>query len=418
MTDSSEEGLMRATPRRLPGTIALAFSVLLVGSLPSLTGCTQSTMPGWASATSPNTPASDNQLFGVAADSAGDVWAVGYSTPTAGGLSQTLIEHFDGSMWKHMESQDITGASDRLHGVAAFSPNNVWAVGESLSDVSQESQPLIEFYNGLTWSIVGSPPAPGDHNSLWGVAAVSATEVWAVGYSVTGGLAKPLIEHYLNGSWSLYGGPGVSVGPDTCGLNGVAVVPGTAPATLWTVGQCGPTSIRPTQPFIERYDGSSWKPYLSTPTGRPTSILNGVAADSANDVWAVGYSTSTGAGGLTSQTLIEHFAGNSWAPVPNSVNQSVYYNFLSGVAAVTSGDVWAVGYYTTGFSADAATYTLIEHFNGNNWTIENSPNWNLENNYLTGVVVVPGTAPARLWAVGYYGHRHPTSLYQTFVLEH
>jgi hypothetical protein len=398
----------------LPGTIALAFSVLLVGSLPSLTSCAPNTMPGWASANSPNTPASDNQLFGVAAASAKDVFAVGYSTPTAGGLDQTLILHNGGTKWTPMSSQDTTGASDRLVGVSAFSANTAWAVGYSYNTATGERQPLIESYDGttMTWQIVGGPTVPGILNRLYGVAAVSATEAWAVGES--GSLNKPLIEHYVGGDWHLYSGPGVDTGADGCVLNGVAVVPSTN--TLWAVGYCGNYYANaPTQPFIEHYDGNYWTPYPSTPTGTPNNILYGVAADSISDAWAVGYSqTAFG----PQQSLIEHNNGGGWTPVTNSVNASVYNNALSGVAAVTSGDVWAVGNYTTGLSADAASYTLIEHLEGNNWAVKFSPNWSLENNYLTGVAVVPGTAPARLWAVGYYGHRHPTSPYQTFVMEH
>jgi hypothetical protein len=369
-------------------------------------------MPGWASADSPNTPASDNILTGVAAVSTNDVFAVGFSAPI-GGLFRTLILHYNGTMWTPMSSQDITGAGDRLYGVAALSATNVWAVGESGNTLSGQRQPLIESYDGttMTWHIVGGPPVPGDYNRLSGVAAVSATEAWAVGESDAPN--KPLIEHYDNGDWHLYSGPGVDTGADGCALSGVAVVPSTN--TLWAVGHCHNSAGGPTQPFLEHYDGTEWTPYAIAPTGIPFSILNGVAADSASEAWAVGYSATTGG---PDQTLIEHYTTSGWTPVASTVNASVYNNVLNGVAAVSASDVWAVGYYTTGVSADAATYTLIEHFNGSGWAVEYSPNSGVENNYLTGVVVVPETAPARLWAVGYYGHRHPTSLYKTFVMEH
>ena len=62
-------------------------------------------------------------------------------------------------------------------------------------------------------------------------------------------------------------------------------------------------------------------------------------------------------------TLIEHWNGSSWSIVP-SVNNGTY-NHLRGVAAVSPGDVWAVG--TDG------TYPLIERWNGSNWSIFASP---------------------------------------------
>jgi hypothetical protein len=398
----------------LPGTIALAFSVLLVGSLPglALTSCGASTMPAWVAATSPNQPASDNVLNGVAADSASDVWAVGYSTPPAGtsGTTQTLIEHYDGSTWSLVGSQNVLGAGNVLTAVVALSPSNVWAVGD-YADTTGLNQTLIEHYDGSTWSLVGSQNVAASNNYLTGVAAFSATNMWAVGYSsAVGRLPQPLIEHYDGHNWSLYG---ASTGPVNCILSGVAVVPATS--ALWAVGNCTTTNGLP-QPLIEYYDGTSWSvsPGASTASaGSEASSLSGVAADSASDGWAVGYVTPASSG--LRQTLIERYDGSSWSLLA-SPNAGAYQNELNGVAAVSANDVWAVGEYSTAAGAGGLNQTLIEHYDGSNWSIVFSPNSLIEDNHLTGVAVVPGTA--RLWAVGYYGHGQTTSPDQTAVMEH
>jgi hypothetical protein len=415
MTDASEEAQMTATSRRLPGTIALAFSVLLVGSLPSLTltSCGASTMPAWAAATSPNQPASDNALLGVAADSASDVWAVGYDTPTTTGLTPTLVEHYNGSNWTIVTSANVVGGSNKLTGVAALSASDVWAVGNYTSG-SGLTQPLIEHYDGSTWSLVGSLHVAGSYNYLTGVAAVSATDVWAVGYySAPGSPAQPLIEHYDGTTWSLVGG--ASLGPVACILSGVAVVPATS--ALWAVGNCTTSNGLP-QPLTEYYDGTSWSSYPGASTGLTGAVdgnLHGVAADSANDVWAVGYDTAN----VFQQTLVERWTGTTgtyWTLVA-SPNSGAYQNELLGVAAASASDVWAVGYYDT--TANGLNdQPLIEHYDGHTWSIVTSPNSPIEDNYLTGVAVVPATVPAHLWAVGYYGHGSTSSPYQTFVLEH
>ena len=41
---------------------------------------------------------------------------------------------------------------------------------------------------------------------------------------------------------------------------------------------------------------------------------------------------------------VEHWNGTSWAIVP-SPNMGTGNNHLNGVAAVSASDVWAVGYY-------------------------------------------------------------------------
>src|SRR5205085_8696320 len=87
--------------------------------------------------------------------------------------------------------------------------------------------------------------------------------------------------------------------------------------------------------------------------GRSTSWLGGVAAVSANDVWAVGYSGCCD----RANSLIEHWDGSTWKIVP-SPNPGAYDNELNGAAAVSANDVWAVGTYRN--SNNIPSLTLIE----------------------------------------------------------
>ncbi len=69
--------------------------------------------------------------------------------------------------------------------------------------------------------------------------------------------------------------------------------------------------------------------------------LHGVSALSENDVWAVGVSYNTER--TIGSTLIEHWNGSQWSVVP-SPNPSSSINLLEAVTAVAANDVWAVGY--------------------------------------------------------------------------
>ena len=57
---------------------------------------------------------------------------------------------------------------------------------------------------------------------------------------------------------------------------------------------------------------------------------------------------------------------------------------LAGVAALSAGDVWAVGYYLIG----SLEQTLVEHWDGTSWTIVSSPNVGTGNNQLNAVAAV------------------------------
>src|SRR5439155_6838036 len=94
--------------------------------------------------------------------------------------------------------------------------------------------------------------------------------------------------------------------------------------------------------------------------------LSGVTAISSSNVWAVGASSSEASG---DSNLIEHWDGGTWSleqapPVPLSS--------LSAASALSSSDVWAVGRrYSSKAGRDK---TLTEHWDGASWSLVRSPN--------------------------------------------
>ncbi|HEX9312493.1 MAG TPA: hypothetical protein VGA30_06665 [Actinomycetota bacterium] len=127
-----------------------------------------------------------------------------------------------------------------------------------------------------------------------------------------------------------------------------------------------------------------WHVVPSPSPGDLGSQLSGVAAISSTDAWAVGV-----AGGSPSRTLIEHWDGAEWSVVP-SVDVGTL-NSLSGVTALSSSDVWAVGQT---FVTDYAP--LIEHWDGSMWSLVPSDP-TVPSGGLSGI---SGTGPADIWAVG------------------
>src|SRR2546426_3450538 len=67
---------------------------------------------------------------------------------------------------------------NRLLGVTAISPSDVWAVG--YTQATSSFGPLLEHYDGTAWSVVPGPPS--SHATMTAVAASPSTDVWAVGY--------------------------------------------------------------------------------------------------------------------------------------------------------------------------------------------------------------------------------------------
>src|SRR5260370_61505 len=102
---------------------------------------------------------------------------------------------------------ESTGLADVLSGVAAVSATDVWAVGNHFDAAIGGDDGLIEHWDGSRWSIV---PSPASALNLTSVAAISASDVWAAGAAPTGG--QPVFEHWDGKAWTAFSGPLVSAG--------------------------------------------------------------------------------------------------------------------------------------------------------------------------------------------------------------
>ncbi|MGH2518082.1 MAG: hypothetical protein ACRDHP_20760, partial [Ktedonobacterales bacterium] len=309
----------------------------------------------WSFVTNPNQGTS-HFLSGVAARSTRDVWAVGQYV-TSSNAFDTLTEHWNGRAWSIIPSPNTTSQFNDLLGVAVVSAKDVWAVGNS--NAGQNT--LIEHWDGAKWSIVPSPSPGVNGNSLNGVVAVSATDAWAVGYQYnSSGIQQALIEQWNGTKWNVVSSP--SPGPTINDLSGVTALSAT---DLWAVGYHDGTNT--VQTLIEQWNGSSWSVVSSPNEASGGSFLNDDSAVSASDAWAVGtYGTLFG----VYDTLIEHWNGHAWSivtsPSPGSAE-----SMLNGVVDISGSSARAVGSYSNNhFTAQ----TLTEYWNGSVWSVVTSPN--------------------------------------------
>ena len=193
----------------------------------------------------------------AAADSS-HAFAVG-SRQVKSGRNRTLVEQFDGTGWSVVPSPNRGPGASFLNGVTAIAPNDAWAVGTH--DLASTAQaPLVEHWNGTSWSVV---PSPYFHHSiqttLGDVSAVSANDVWAVGsyFSERRRGYVPLTEHWDGTAWSIV--PAPSPGPDyefsgvtalatddvwAVGLSASGLVGGPSPST--GMARCGASWTRRT----------------------------------------------------------------------------------------------------------------------------------------------------------------------------
>lgn len=365
---------------------------------------------------SPSNGLADDQLNGIVAVSATNIWAVGSSN----GNAQGLIEHYNGTSWSIVASPTPSGSvSNALYGIAAVSANDIWAVGQTTPNNGTSMpppQPLIEHWNGTTWSLIASPAISGtifNVTTLRAVTALTSNDIWAVGgvYSSSTGL-QMLVEHWNGSQWSVIPDP-VTGGS---GLNSLVAFSDT---NVWAVG-IGPGSNSAVNgtTLIEHYDGTSWSVVTSPSPGTWYNTLTGVAAASPTNIWAVGSYTDYDSQPYNNLTLVEHYNGSSWSTVA-SPNPGDLNDTFHAVGIDSLGNVWAAGEYES--NGNYLHHALVAHLSqtvgGTMWTQETTQPGDAEgdpNFQLNAISVLSVTS---IWFAGFdYGSLRNETLIEKYRL--
>jgi len=352
--------------------------------------------PSFTVATSPLVNAHVSWLNGVAAVTDNNVWAVGAEEPTGQNNQRTLIEHWNGTAWSVQPSGNEGGSTtiNELSAIAAISATNIWAVGDHGNPAPETRRPLIEHWTGSAWHIVPNPDLGVGEHFLTGVAAISASDVWAVGYSAidSGEVDVPIAEHWNGTAWSAVSVPAPGTGQFGPGST-LQSVSGSTGSDVWAVGVEDPVGSG-ARPLVEHWNGKVWS-IMATPivvTTWENEYLEGVTSKASNDVWVVGSQSYDGLSDFA--TLVEHWNGTAWSVVPSADPTGSSYDLLNAVSEVSATDVWAVGED----DLTGALGTLVEHWNGTTWTVIPSPNpstWS----QLSGVAALPHSF---VWTAGLY----------------
>lgn len=343
---------------------------------------------GWAFVPSP--PASgSNHLHAISGSAASDVWAVG-SAPDGLGGSYSFAMHFDGMAWTAVPTpnRDPVSPNDLLSGVVTTSPTRALAVG-SYTPVGSSTQTLALEWDGAAWIDVPSPIYTGG-SAFSAAARTPEGEEWAAGHHfVQGHPPPPLLVAMLArrnaAGWTLVDAP--PVGSHRNEFHGIAAL---SSAEIFAVGAKseGPGD---SDVLIQRYDGAGAWTTFAVPTPGAYDSLQAVAAISSTDVWAAGwwYPLSTG----NTQPLLLHFDGTAWTqaalpPFPDGACE------LHGIAARSSTDVTAVGAYAT---AGGTPRPFVLHYDGVAWSPRSLPISGASEEWLRAAAATPD---GDVWAVG------------------
>lgn len=199
-------------------------------------------------------------LTGVEALAPDDVWVVGTTGDAATATNRALVLHWDGELWANVDLGRVagTGASTLSDIAAIDGGGDLWAVGDlrdrpmilrfdgrrwerletEIAGVTNAIEPVgrrdafavgfpIQRYRDGAWMVSANVRNDGQ---LFGVAAVSPRDVWAVGLQPRGEATKALIVRFDGRRWRRVDGRGI---PGAEALTGIDAL---EDGTVLTVG--------------------------------------------------------------------------------------------------------------------------------------------------------------------------------------
>ena len=322
-------------------------------------------------------------LTAIAAAGPSAGWVVGYRSYARypGQPSAPLIESWDGKSWRADKTPVLRNPA-WLNGVVAVAVDNVWAVGARwvppragrtrrppwLIGHKGVIRTLIEHWNGTSWKVVpsrnigpafvrtrsGARTAAGE-NQLFGVAAFSASDVWAVGRNAIPRRSYPgqyristLVEHWNGKSWTLGprprrlgdiilqgGGPVLASSEyflrwTGLGFTSVAAGPTGNLFALAVIGRTG---------SLWRFSGLRWRPLpLRRPPPLQPYLPRAITAVGDDNPWSMGYLSNVGGPSNPPLDAVAHWDGSEWR-----LTQLPTRGTIQASAATAQGDVWVGG---------------------------------------------------------------------------
>jgi hypothetical protein len=355
-------GLKRATAGLMVALIVGFATVTPLGALNAGTSWSEGLSPSlsWSVVPSPNPEGTTNaSLSAVSCVSAAWCMAVGLYTGANGYLN--LAEEWTSSAWQVVPTPDAAKAKDEfLSGVSCTSAQWCLAVGSAISARAVE-EPVVEDWDGATWSTV---PTPLHARATGGLNAVSCTSegpCMAVGgFSVGLGQAQPLAEAWDGSTMEVVPTPN----PQAENGSELASVSCTSVDACSAQGNYAYADVNQGV-FALRWDGTNWTiERQANPGGEDDNVGLGISCSGRQSCTSVGsWQDLVGNG----EALAEQWDGSAWARETTPAAKGAGLNAVSCPAA----GCMAVGQVSSGNDRQA---TLAEAWDGSSWSLQTTLN--------------------------------------------
>ncbi len=245
-----------------------------------------------------------------------------------------------------------------LNGVSCVGPTFCMAAGQT--QASGNDAPLVERFNGSTWSIMSVPmPSGGNGSYFTGVSCTGPAFCATVGLQFPGAFQQNFAEIWNGTAWTMTTTPDRSTTANGS-LSGVSCV---RPTYCLAVG--GDAATGTPEAVVERWDGTSWSLVTDAPSSSLQPELSGVSCLSTTFCAAVGTSFAG-----TEVPFTELWNGTSWTIAATPTVSGAIQTSFSSVSCALPTMCEAAGFQSHGSSSG----NLVEQWNGSVWTRQSAPN--------------------------------------------
>jgi hypothetical protein len=282
--------------------------------------------------------------------------------------------------WEIQATPNPTGEkTSSLKKVSCVSASACVSVGRFINS-SGILMTLAEFWNGTEWKEQVTPnPTGAKESDLEAVSCTASTVCAAVGvYLNSSGISVPLAERWNGEKWSIEEPP-APAGAKESGLFEISCVSTIKCTAVGSYINNTGTDL----PLAEGWNGEKWSiEETPNPAEAIMSQLLGISCTSASACTAVGVYIN---GEDHYITIAEGWNGEKWS-LEETPNLGGEITWLAAVSCTSANACTAVGTYFT-----ESYYTLVENWNGKAWTVQASPNVSGSmGDYLEGVSCMLG----------------------------
>lgn len=238
----------------------------------------------WSQVDTPLVTAYSSQLSSLAIVNADDIWAAGAALSAPNDTSHDIMEHWDGHAWR----MAATPPGTMFNALTANPTGGVWGL---ITTTEQTTQ--IVHWDGHVWQSNPAPDASVPGLNLQAITVGNDGAVWVAGsyFPVGANWAEPIVERWDGASWSVV--PSGQVEARGAWLTNLAVA---SDGTVWAAGTLRNISTRLDNAMLEHLDGNPhhtalhlYPSFYSDPHHNDAFGVTGMAAaPGTNTVWVTG----------------------------------------------------------------------------------------------------------------------------------